>query len=160
MKRNETKRYPNYMEIDGKRFTRRTIEVLQGEEGVEDLRDEWIPIAEALDYPEKFPFLVSDILDVEKSKELRRALIRIQIDAQLQLNRDLDFYKKQLFISETIELLLFHRLRLRPRRKRKKKKDDEEKDEKKDLQGKEAPVDDEETDDEETDDEETDDEED
>lgn len=111
----------SYVEIDGVTFTQHMIDVIMGEEGAEDLKEEWLPIAEALQHPERFPLLLNDILDVENSSELRRALIRVQIDSQLRIDEDLDFYKKQLFTAESIEILIFRRLRLKPKGKRKKK---------------------------------------
>ncbi len=151
MQRENKNRNTRHIEIDNKKISQRTLEVIKGEKGIDEIKEDWIPIAKALEYPEEFPFLLSDILKVKKDVELRRALIRVQIDAQLRLNEDLDFYKKQLFAAESIEILLFRRLRLKPKGKRKKKK--------KKREGESEETDDEETDDEETDDEETDDEE-
>ncbi|MFP4609166.1 MAG: hypothetical protein ACLFNY_06260 [Candidatus Aenigmatarchaeota archaeon] len=128
---NSKNRNTDHVEINDKKIPRKIIEVLEGEKGEEELREEWIPIAEALKDPEEFPFLLSDILKVKRSRELRRALIRVQINSQLKREENLDLYKKQLFTAETIEILLFQRLRLKgkKRRRRRKKKIEEEEDE-------------------------------
>jgi len=92
-----------------------------GEEGAESLEEEWIPVVEAIENPNRLPFLVSEIMDMEKTKELRRALVRVQINAQLKRDQALDLYKKQLFAATTIEILLYGRLRLKPRKRKLKK---------------------------------------
>ena len=116
------------IKIKDKEFSKELVEVLMGEEGTESLEEEWIPVAEAIEHPDRLPFLVSEIMDMEKTKELRRALVRVQINAQLKRDQALDLYKKQLFAATTIEILLYGRLRLKPKkRKRKKGKAEEEK---------------------------------
>ncbi len=135
MTRNRNDRNASYVEIVGVTFKQHILDVIMGEEGADDLEEGWLPIAEALQYPERFPLLLNDILDVEKSSELRRALIRVQIDSQLRIDEDLDFYKKQLFAAESIEILLFRRLRLKPKGKRKKKKKKSEDDEEEENKG-------------------------
>ncbi len=141
MTRNNKDRNASYIDIEGVTFKQHIIDVIMGEEGAEDLKEGWLPIAEALQYPERFPLLLDDILDVEKSKELRRALIRVQIDSQLRIDEDLDFYKKQLFTAESIEILLFRRLKLKPKgKKRKKKKSKEDESDEEDVPEEEEPV--------------------
>lgn len=108
-----------------------------GEKDTESLKEEWIPIAEAIENPDQLAFLVSEIMDMEKTKELRRALVRVQINAQLKRDQALDLYKKQLFSATTIEILLYGRLRLKPKkRKRKKGKvEEEEKEPEEEIEG-------------------------
>ncbi len=116
------------IKVQGKEFSKELVEILMGEKGTKSLEEEWIPVAEAIENPDRLPFLVSEIMDMEKTKELRRALVRVQINAQLKRDQALDLYKKQLFAATTIEILLYGRLRLKPkRRKRKKGKAEEEK---------------------------------
>jgi len=125
---NEEIQRRSMIKIKDKEFSEELVEVLMGEEGAESLEEEWMPVAEAIETPDRLPFLVSEIMDVEKTKELRQALVRVQINAQLKRDRALDLYKKQLFAATTIEILLYGRLRLKPRkRKRKKGKPEEEK---------------------------------
>jgi len=124
---NEEIQRTSKVEIKDREFSKELVEVLMGEEGTESLEEEWMPVAEAIEDPDRLPFLVSEIMDMEKSKELRQALVRVQINAQLKRDQALDLYKKQLFAATTIEILLYGRLRLKPRkRKRKKGKSEEE----------------------------------
>ncbi|MEF8874440.1 MAG: hypothetical protein V5A88_07205, partial [Candidatus Thermoplasmatota archaeon] len=145
MPRNSNDRNASYIDIDGVTFKQHTVEVIMGEEGTEELKEGWLPIAEALQYPERFSLLLDDILDVEKTSGLRRALIRVQIDSQLRIDEDIDFYKKQLFTAESIEILLYRRLRLKPKGKRKKKKKSEEESEEEEEEGEEEVPEEEET---------------
>ncbi|MFP4000916.1 MAG: hypothetical protein ACLFU5_03330 [Thermoplasmata archaeon] len=115
------------IKIQDKEFSRELVDVMMEEEGAETLNEEWLPVAEAIEDPERLPFLVSKIMDLEKTKELRRALVRVQINAQLKRDQALDLYKKQLFAATTIEILLYGRLRLKPRKRKKKKGKTEEK---------------------------------
>ncbi|MFW5946612.1 MAG: hypothetical protein ACOCSJ_02610 [Candidatus Natronoplasma sp.] len=59
------------MKIKDKEFSKELVEVLMGEEGTESLKEEWSPIAEAIENPDRLPFLVSEIMEIEKTKELR-----------------------------------------------------------------------------------------
>ncbi|MBS3781907.1 MAG: hypothetical protein KGY66_03245 [Candidatus Thermoplasmatota archaeon] len=121
----EVQRSPK-IEIRDKKFSRELVQILMGDENADSLKEEWLPIAEAIEDPDRLPFLVSEIMDMEKTKELRQALVRVQINAQLKRSEALDLYKKQLFAATTIEILLYGRLRLKPKpRKRKKGKSEE-----------------------------------
>ncbi len=109
------------IKVEGKEFSKELVEVLMGKKDAESLEEKWIPIAEAIENPDRLPFLVSEIMDIEKTKELRQALVRVQINAQLKRDQALDLYKKQLFAATTIEILLYGRLRLKPRKRKRDK---------------------------------------
>ncbi len=115
---NEEIQRTSKIKIKDKEFSKELVEVLIGEEGTESIEEEWIPVAEAIENPDRLPFLVSKIIDMEKTKELRQALVRVQINAQLKRDQALDLYKKQLFAATTIEILLYGRLRLKPRKRK------------------------------------------
>ncbi|MEF8832470.1 MAG: hypothetical protein V5A66_03005 [Candidatus Thermoplasmatota archaeon] len=123
---NEEAQKISKMEVQDREFSRELVEVLIGEEDADSIEEEWIPIAEAIENPDRLPFFVSEILEMEKTKELRRALVRVQINAQLKRDQALDLYKKQLFAATTIEILLFGKLRLKPRKRKRKKGKEEE----------------------------------
>lgn len=123
---NEEAQKISKIEVQDREFSRELVEVLIGEEDADSIEEEWIPIAEAIENPDRLPFFVSEILEMEKTKELRRALVRVQINAQLKRDQALDLYKKQLFAATTIEILLFGKLRLKPRKRKRKKGKEEE----------------------------------
>ncbi len=112
----------NQIEIDGEKLSKDVISILAGEEEAEDLNEEWVPVAKAIEEPEKLPFLLSDIKELESTEELRLALVRVHINAQINMKKDMDYYKRQLFVAKTIEVLLYGNLMLKPLRKKKKKK--------------------------------------
>ncbi len=118
---NEEIQRKSKIKIKDKEFSKELVEVLNGEEGAESLEEKWTPVAEAIEDPNRLPFLLSEIMDMEKTKELRRALVRVQINAQLKRDKALDFYKKQLFAATTIEILLYGRLSLKPKKRKRKK---------------------------------------
>ena len=108
--------------IDGEEYSKETVEVLMGEKGTEGLKDEWKPIAKALSCPKELPFLLEDIVDIENDKKLRLGLVRIQVNAQLRVKENLDFYKQQLFTAKSIEIILYNTLLLKATVKREGKK--------------------------------------
>ena len=110
------------IEIDGEKFSKDVVSILAGEEKADELNNEWIPVAKAIEEPEKLPFLLSDIKELESTEELRLALVRVQINAQINMKKDMDYYKRQLFVAKTIEVLLYGNLLLKPVGKKKKKR--------------------------------------
>ncbi|MFO7792451.1 MAG: hypothetical protein R6W73_05640 [Candidatus Saliniplasma sp.] len=114
----------DYIEINdnGERISKNVISILEGEEGAKDLNEEWVPIAISIEEPEKLPYLISDIKELEPTEDLRLALVRVQINAQINMKKDMDHYKRQLFVAKTIEVLLYGNLLLKPLGKKKKKK--------------------------------------
>ena len=118
------KRNRNRIKIEDEYLSKEIISVLAGEKDSEKIKDEWIPLAKALNDPEDLPYLLSEIKDIEANDDLRWALIRIQINSQLKMKEDIDFYKRQLFAAKTIEILLFKRLRLKPLARERKKKEE------------------------------------
>ncbi len=110
------------IEVHGEEFSEELVELLGGEEGGEEFDEEWLPIAEALDDPEMFPYLIEDVQEVEASDELRNALIGVEVNAQLKMKRKMDYYKRQLFVAESIEKLLYKKVKLKGRARKKKAK--------------------------------------
>ncbi|MGM0404945.1 MAG: hypothetical protein ACQEQM_02235 [Thermoplasmatota archaeon] len=113
----------NQIEIDGEKFSKDVVSILAGQEEADEFNNEWIPVTKAIEEPEKLPFLLSDIKELESTEELRLALVRVQINSQIKMKRDMDYYKRQLFVAKTIEVLLYGNLMLKPLGKKKEKKD-------------------------------------
>lgn len=118
------KRNRNRIKIGDEYLSKEIISILAGEKDSEEIKEEWIPLAKALNDPEDLPYLLSEIKDIEANDDLRWALIRAQINSQLKMKEDIDFYKRQLFAAKTIEILLFKRLRLKPLSRERKKKEE------------------------------------
>ena len=98
------------IKIGGKEYSIGTLKVLTGEETIKprSVKKEFLILAEALDEPDNFPFLLKDIYEMSNNDDnIRLALSRIQIDSKFKMKEDLESYNTRLFISETIEKMLY-----------------------------------------------------
>ncbi len=100
------------IEIDGKKYEVITLEVLNGARGEQQLERSWLPIAQALDNPAELPFLLKVIADLKENDDLRMAIVRIQVDSELNMREDLSRHQKRLYVARTIEKLIFGGLKL------------------------------------------------
>ncbi len=98
------------IEIDGKKYLRRTIELLSGVKNYYDIDYNLLLVAEAIDNPYDLPFILEDIYDMDFDEDLRLALVRIQIDSKLHMRDDLEGEQLRLYVAETIEKMLFGEL--------------------------------------------------
>lgn len=98
------------IEIEGKKYSKRTIELLSGVKNYFDLDNNLLLLAEAIDNPYDFPYLLEDIYDMDFDEDLRLALVRIQIDSRLHMHDDLQREQLRLYVSETVEKMLFGEL--------------------------------------------------
>lgn len=98
------------IEIEGKKYSKRTIELLSGVKNYYDLDYNLLLLAEAIDNPYDFPYLLEDIYDMDFDEDLRLALVRIQIDSRLHMHDDLQREQLRLYVSETVEKMLFGEL--------------------------------------------------
>ncbi len=110
-----------HIEIDGEKVSLETVQILMGEKGEVELKKEWLPVALVIDTPEELPFHLSEIKELETDEDLRLALIRVQVNSQLRKQEDLNYYQKQLFAAQIMEILLYQRLKLKPLAKKKKR---------------------------------------
>lgn len=98
------------IEIGDKKYLKRTLELLSGVKNFYELPDELLPIAEAIDYPYDFPFLLEEIYDMDFDEDLRLALVRIQIDSRLNVHKDLEREQMRIYVAESIEKMMFGEL--------------------------------------------------
>ena len=98
------------IEIDGKKYSKRTLEILSGVKNYYEVDQNLLLIAEVVDHPYDFPFLLEDIYDMDFDEDLRLALVRVQIDSKLHMRDDLEGGQLRLYVSETIEKMLFGEL--------------------------------------------------
>lgn len=123
------------IEINGKRYSKRTIEILSGVRNFHDIDNNLQLLAEVIDHPYDFPFLLEDIYDMDFDEDLRLALVRIQIDSRLHIRDDLEGEQLRLYVSETIEKMLFGELLTEGNGTGKEDNDEEDKKKKKDKKG-------------------------
>lgn len=102
---------------------KKTLQILLGKNEIEKVEKRFKLIAEALDNPYELPSLIGEIYKLEPKEDLRLGLIRIQLDSNLRMNENLEFYQKRLYVTENIEKLLYGELLLE---KGKESKEDEE----------------------------------
>ncbi len=100
-----------HVNISDKKYSLKTLELLTGQEevDVERIPDNILTVAEAVDEPDKLPYLIEKIksLEIEDMDRFRFVLLRVQIDSQLHMNEDLERYQKRLYVSQVIEKLLY-----------------------------------------------------
>ena len=95
------------------RITKKTIQLLTGDREAIELDPRLAPIALAIDNPEDLPFLIERIFDIgdyEFIGDVRFGLVRVQIDCDLNMARDLEYYQRRQYVSQTIENILFGEL--------------------------------------------------
>ncbi len=103
-----------HVNIKDKKYSLKTLELLTGQEEVdtETIQDNIFIVAEAVDEPDKLPYLIEKIksLEIDDMDRFRFVLLRVQIDSQLHMNEDLERYQKRLYVSQVIEKLLYGEL--------------------------------------------------
>ncbi len=101
----------DHVNIKGKKYLLNTLKLLTGnkEPDIENIPDNILIIAQAIDEPDELPYLIETIksMDIEDMDKFRFVLFRVQIDSQLHMNEDLMRYQKRLFVSQVIEKLLY-----------------------------------------------------
>ncbi|WP_179293904.1 hypothetical protein [Candidatus Methanoperedens nitratireducens] len=104
----------DHVNIKGKKYLMDTLRLLTGnkEPDVENVPDNILIIAQAIDEPDELPYLIETIksMNIENMDRFRFVLFRVQIDSQLHMNEDLMRYQKRLFVSQVIEKLLYEKV--------------------------------------------------
>lgn len=99
-----------------KKYSLKTLELLTGQIDVdiEKIPENIMIIAQVVDDPDKLPYFLETIkfLEIDDLEKFRFVLLRVQIDAQLHLNEDIEKYHKRLFVSQIIEKLIYGELLL------------------------------------------------
>lgn len=100
-----------FVEIDGHKYNLDTLKLLAGKLNVDisEIDASLLMIARAIDNPPMLPYLIEQIfwLDIDKEDKLRFSLIRIQIDCELHMNEDLQYYQIRRYVAQIIEKMLY-----------------------------------------------------
>jgi len=100
--------------IKDKKYSLETLKLLTGQQEMEikKIPHNVLVIAEAVDEPDKLPYLLETIksLEIDDMEKFRYVLLRVQIDSELHMNEDIEKYHKRLFVSQVIEKLLYGEL--------------------------------------------------
>ncbi len=117
----------NRVEVAGKEFSRDIVEILAGKHGETNLSKDILPIIQAIDNPNELPFLIEEINSLKQTEELRFALVRVQVHSELNMHEDLNKHQKRLYVSQTIEKMLWGELLIDGGNKKKKKEENKDK---------------------------------
>jgi len=96
--------------IKGVLVSQTILDLLTGQKNAKTLDDDHILLARAFEGPEDLPFLIQEIYELknhEQAPDIRFALVRIQIFCDMNMHKDLDHFQRWLYISQTIENILF-----------------------------------------------------
>jgi len=105
--------------FSGERYSSAELKLLTGEDQVLDPRPHMLLLARILKNPMRLPWFLKEICDLclndEEHKDLRLALIRIQVDAELRMNQDIQKYQQRRYVAQVVEILQFNELLLAPK---------------------------------------------
>jgi len=105
--------------INGENFSADDLRLLAGEDEVREPKGHVLLLARALRNPMRLPWFLKDIcslcLKEEEQREMRLSLIRVQVEAELRMNEDIQRYQQRRYVAQVIEILLFNELLLAPR---------------------------------------------
>ncbi|VVB85447.1 Uncharacterised protein [uncultured archaeon] len=103
-----------HVNIKDKKYSLDTLKLLTG---MQELEIKKIPqnvlvIAEAVEGPDKLPYLLETIksLEIDDMDKFRYVLLRVQVDSELHMNDDIEKYHKRLYVSQVIEKILYGEL--------------------------------------------------
>ena len=100
--------------INDKKYSLETLKLLTGKPEMEitKIPHSVLVIAEAVEGPDKLPYLLETIksLEIDDMDKFRYVLLRVQIDSELHMNEDIEKYHKRLYVSQVIEELLYGEL--------------------------------------------------
>ncbi len=106
----------DYVNINNRKYSYGTLKLLMGEQepDIENIPQNVLVIAEAVDGPDKLPYLIEDIksMEIDDMEKFRFVLLRVQIDSTLHMNEDLQMYQKRLYVAQVIEKLIYGELLL------------------------------------------------
>ncbi len=109
-----------FIKIEGEKFSSYDLSLLTGEDEVRGTPSPHILlVARALRDPMRLPWLLKDICAIcisgDEQRNIRLALIRVQVDAELRMHEDIQRYQQRRYVAQVIEILLFNELLLAPR---------------------------------------------
>jgi hypothetical protein len=105
--------------INDEKFSADDLRLLAGEDEIKEPKGFMLLVARALRNPMKLPWFLKDIcalcLKEEDQRDMRLSLIRVQVEAEMRMNEDIQRYQQRRYVAQVIEILLFNDLLLAPR---------------------------------------------
>ncbi|MBN1236468.1 MAG: hypothetical protein JW999_10560 [Methanotrichaceae archaeon] len=112
----------NSITANGEKFSTDDLLLLTGEDEIkqpDQIKGYILLMARALRNPMRLPWLIKDIFNLciqeEDQRDMRLCLIRVQVEAELKMNQDIQRYQQRRYVAQVIEILLFNELLLAPR---------------------------------------------
>jgi hypothetical protein len=112
----------NSITINGEKLSIDDLLLLSGADEIKDpgqIKNYILLVARALRNPMRLPWLLKDIFSLciqeEDQRDMRLCLIRVQVEAELKMNQDIQRYQQRRYVAQVIEILLFNELLLAPR---------------------------------------------
>ncbi len=109
----------DHVTINGERFLAEDLRLIAGEDEASEPKGFNLLVARALKNPMRLPWLLKEICNLclkeDEMREMRLALIRVQVDAELRMNQDIQRYQQRRYVAQVMEILLFNELMLAPR---------------------------------------------
>ena len=109
----------DYVTINDEKFSADDLRLLAGEDEIKEPKGFTLLVARALHNPMRLPWLLKDIcalcLKEEDQRDMRLSLIRVQVEAEMRMNEDIQRYQQRRYVAQVIEILLFNDLLLAPR---------------------------------------------
>jgi hypothetical protein len=106
----------DYIAIDNEKYSVEDLETLTGEAKPDAPKGYVLLLARVLKDPLSLPRRLKEIcslkLNDEERRDLRMALIRVQIESELKMNEDIQRYQQRRYVSQVIEILLYKDLLL------------------------------------------------
>jgi len=101
----------DHVNIKGKKYSTETLKLLMGQQelDIKKIPQTVLIIAEAVDGPDKLPYLIETIksLNINDMDKFRFVLLRVEIDSELHMNEDIQKYQKRFYVAQVIEKLLY-----------------------------------------------------
>lgn len=105
--------------IEGEKFSADDLMLLTGEDVIKEPKGYILLVARALHNPMRLPWLLKSICNLcikeEDQRDMRLCLIRVQVEAELKMNQDIQRFQQRRYVAQVIEILLFNELMLAPR---------------------------------------------
>ena len=98
-----------FVTISGEKFSSADLLLLTGEDEVKDPKGFILLVARALRNPMRLTWFLKDIcslcLKEEEQRETRLCLIRVQVEAEMRMNEDIQRYQQRRYVAQVIEFV-------------------------------------------------------
>jgi hypothetical protein len=105
--------------IRDERYSSADLKLLIGEDEVLEPKPHILLLAKILRDPMRLPWFLKDIcslcMEEQDQRDMRLSLIRVQVDAELRMNQDIQRYQQRRYVTQVVEILQFNELLLAPK---------------------------------------------